>query len=211
LGKYFSAAFWITFYGANNGFTFPVLGSLFIISFTESCCFIIPPDFLLPMLAIGKSLGEIVLLTLFTAGASVIGAAFGYFIGMKGGQPVLHRFFKPEKTDKVEKLFQKYDVWAIGIAAFTPIPYKVFTISAGVFNLHFMRFLAVSVVARGTRYMLISLLSYSLLKDRTPDEVIHYLHSSDFKLLTLAIAAGAILVYLIYRKFFRRQGSPQPA
>ncbi len=197
--KYFTIAFWITFYGVNNGITFNVLASLFIISFTESCCFVIPPDFLLPLLAIGKPLGIVIFLTLFTTFASVVGAAFGYFIGQRGGQPLLKKLFKKEKLQKVETMFQKYDVWAIGIAAFTPIPYKVFTISAGAFNLHFIRFMIVSIFARGTRYMLIAMISFMLLKNKTPDEVIRYLESSDFKILTLAIAGGVILLFFLYR------------
>lgn len=212
MGKYFTIAFWITFYSANNGMTFKVLASLFIISFTESCCFVIPPDFLLPLLAIDKPLGAIIFLTLFTTLASVIGAAFGYFIGKKGGQPLVDRLFKKEKVDKVETLFQKYDVWAIGIAAFTPIPYKVFTIMAGVFDLHFIRFLIVSLFARGTRYMLISMISYMLLKNMTANEVIDYLHGPEFKLLTLAIAGGVIVLYLVYRLIMRsRRKAAAPA
>lgn len=190
---------WIEFFTRNNGISVETLTTLFIISFTESCCFVIPPDFLLPIIAIDKPLWAVLFLTLFTIFASVVGAAFGYLIGQKGGQPVLHKFFKPEKTEKVEKMFQKYDVWAIGIAAFTPIPYKVFTISAGVFNLHFKRFMLVSIAARGLRYMLIAMISFVILKGKTVAQVEAYFHSTDFKLLTLGIAIAVIVAYVLYR------------
>lgn len=195
----FTLHYWIEFFTKNNGISVETLTTLFVISFTESCCFIIPPDFLLPIIAIGKPLWAVVFLTLFTIAASVIGAAFGYFIGQKGGQPLLHKVFKPEKTDKVEHLFQKYDVWAIGIAAFTPIPYKVFTISAGVFNLHFKRFMMVSIAARGLRYMLIAMISYVILKGKTVAQVEEYFHSTEFKLLTLGIAGAVILIYIVVK------------
>lgn len=191
--------YWIEFFTRNNGISAETLTTLFIISFTESCCFIIPPDFLLPIIALDKPLWAVVFLTLFTIAASVIGASFGYFIGQKGGQPLLHKVFKPEKTENVEHLFQKYDVWAIGIAAFTPIPYKVFTISAGVFNLHFKRFILVSIVARGLRYMLIAMISYVILKGKTVEQVEAYFHSADFKLLTMGIAVAVIVIYVVLR------------
>ncbi|HOC90801.1 MAG TPA: VTT domain-containing protein [bacterium] len=198
--QYFTTAFWITFFGsatlAPSGYI-----ALFIISFTESCCFIIMPDVLLPFIAFGKSLEMVVLITLWTSFASVVGACFGYLIGKKGGQPLLHKFFSREKTDKVETLFQKYDMWAIGIAAFTPIPYKVFTISAGVFNLNIPRFILVSAIFRTTRYMLIAMISFYFLNKMgwTPKDVEGYLHSSDFALLTVEIAGAFIALYLIIR------------
>ncbi|MFC1474489.1 YqaA family protein [bacterium] len=211
MGPYFTVDFWIRFFTENNGFTPDVFSALFIISFTESCCFIIPPDFLLPFVAIGKPAWAVIVLTLFTTFASVVGAMFGYLIGKWGGQPLLHKFFKKEKTDKVEDLFQKYDTWAIGIAAFTPIPYKVFTVSAGVFNLHFTRFIIVSIFARGTRYMLIAMISYMALKNMTPQQVSDYLHGPQFKLVTLGIFATFVGLYLIYRKVVGKNKEPAAA
>ncbi|HOO56595.1 MAG TPA: VTT domain-containing protein [bacterium] len=211
--KYLSTNYWVHFFAAGT-LSFSGFVSLFIISFTESCCFIIPPDLFLPFLAFNKTFEYLLFIVLFTSFASVCGAAFGYFIGQKGGQPLLHKFFKKDKTDKVEHLFQQYDIWAIGIAAFTPIPYKVFTISAGVFNLHFIRFMLVSAIARTTRYMLIAFISFYFLNklNMTPDEVELYLHGPQFKLLTIGIATGVILIYFIYRMIKKRgKNSAQPA
>lgn len=210
MGKYFSAAFWVTFFTAHNGFTPEVLVPLFIISFTESCCFIIPPDFFLPMLALNKTLIQVVNITLFTVFASICGAACGYVIGKWGGQPILHKMFKKEKIDKVEQMFLKYDAWAIAIAAFTPIPYKVFTITAGVFNMNFAKFMAVSIAARGTRYMLIALISYSFLKNMTPEEVIAFLESPKFSMLTIGIFAAVVVLYVLYRVVFKKK-NPEAA
>ncbi len=89
---------------------------------------------------------------------SVLGAALGWAIGAYGGYPLLHRFFKEEKVQAVERLYQRYGVFAILMAAFTPIPYKVFTIASGVFRYNLLGMLAVSVVGRGARFFLVAYL-----------------------------------------------------
>jgi membrane protein YqaA with SNARE-associated domain len=133
-----------------------VLSSL---SLSESAFFIIPPEILLiPMALANKEMALIY--GLITTIFSVVGAALGYFIGKKGGQPILNKLFSKEKTDKVQTMFHRYDTGAIFISAFTPIPFKVFTIAAGVFDLDFKKFLFTSLLGRGTRYMLIAGLVY---------------------------------------------------
>lgn len=133
-----------------------VLSSL---SLSESAFFIIPPEVLLiPMALANKEMALIY--GLITTIFSVIGAALGYFIGKKGGQPILNRLFSEEKTTKVQTMFHRYDTGAIFISAFTPIPFKIFTIAAGVFDLDFKKFLITSFFGRGTRYMLIAGLVY---------------------------------------------------
>jgi len=69
-------------------------------------------------------------LAFITTAGSVLGAIFGYFIGFKGGRPLLEKFVSKDKISLVHDYFAKYDVWAIGVAGFTPIPYKIFTISS---------------------------------------------------------------------------------
>jgi membrane protein YqaA with SNARE-associated domain len=129
------------------------------LSFSESAFFIIPPEILLiPMALANKELA--LMYGLITTIFSVFGAAFGYFIGKKGGQPILNKLFSEEKITKVQTLFHRYDTGAIFISAFTPIPFKIFTIAAGVFDLNFSRFLLVSFLGRGARYMLLAGLIY---------------------------------------------------
>jgi len=83
---------------------------------------------------------------------SVLGGIFGYFIGLKGGLPVLKKFVKEDKIKTAHYLFNKYEAWTIFIAGFTPIPYKVFTIAAGVFYINFKKFVVASIFGRGLRF-----------------------------------------------------------
>jgi membrane protein YqaA with SNARE-associated domain len=133
--------------------------ALFVFSFWESSFFPIPPDPLLIAMAVADpSLAPFYALVCTIA--SVLGASFGYLIGNKGGRPLVDRFFKGEKVRAAERLYQRYDVWAVGAAAFTPIPYKVFTITAGVASLNFFRFILVSFVGRGARFFLVGMAIY---------------------------------------------------
>src|SRR5690606_27734878 len=116
--------------------------SLFWLSFVESIFFPIPPDVVLLPLSALRPDGAPLYGLLATVG-SVSGAAIGYAFGLWGGRPLLQRFVSGERIHQVETLFQRYDGWAIGIAGFTPIPYKVFTLAAGVFRLSIPRFLIV--------------------------------------------------------------------
>ena len=68
-----------------------------------------------------------------TSIASTLGGIFGYLIGKRAGRPILSRFIKEENFHKIEDMFARYGGWAVAVAGFTPIPYKVFTIASGYF------------------------------------------------------------------------------
>jgi membrane protein YqaA with SNARE-associated domain len=87
---------------------------------------------------------------------SVLGGALGYGIGWYGGRPVLKKIMGQERVDVVHDYFQRYEAWAILIAGFTPIPYKIFTIGAGAFFVDFKTFMVASVVSRGARFFLVA-------------------------------------------------------
>lgn len=133
--------------------------ALAVLAFVESSFFPIPPDVLLISLALiqpHQSFGYALICTAF----SVLGGMFGYAIGRYGGRPILERFMSTAKIQVVERYYQRYDVWAVGMAGFTPIPYKVFTISAGTFLLDFKRFIVASALGRGGRFFLVAGLFY---------------------------------------------------
>jgi membrane protein YqaA with SNARE-associated domain len=94
--------------------------------------------------------------------ASVAGGIAGYLIGA-GAWHVLGDFFfayvpgvTPEAFQGIQDLYVRYDFWAVFIAGLTPIPYKVFTLSAGVFSINFPVFVLASVLSRGLRFFVIA-------------------------------------------------------
>ena len=131
--------------------------ALFVLSAAESIIFPVPPDPLLIALGVGNPSFALVFAAVCLLG-SLVGAGIGYLIGMWGGRPVVDRLFSQDKIQFVERKYQRYDVWAILIAALTPIPYKVFTVTAGMFRLHFGRFMLASLLGRGARFFAVGLL-----------------------------------------------------
>lgn len=131
---------------------------LFLLSFMESSFFPIPPDVILIPMCLAQPQNALMFAAIATIG-SAIGGMFGYAIGRFGGRPTLDFFFKKQqdKIAEVEKLYNKYGVWAVGAAAFTPIPYKIFTIASGVFKMNLIGFTIVSIVGRGMRFFIVAL------------------------------------------------------
>jgi membrane protein YqaA with SNARE-associated domain len=125
--------------------------ALFLNAVAESSFSPFPPDVLLIALSILRpplACGYAAICSL----GSVLDGVLGCFLGLKGGRPLLQRLISEERIRFVERYYQKYDIWAVGIAGFTPIPYKAFTISAGVFVLDLKRFILVSVISRSARF-----------------------------------------------------------
>lgn len=139
--------------------------ALFVLAMAESSFFPIPPDPLLIALclgAAGKSLRFAAVATL----ASVVGGILGYGLGA-GLWHVAEGWFyayvpgvSPEAFARVQGLYDRYDFWAVFLAGLTPIPYKVFTLSAGVFSVNFPIFVVASVLSRGLRFFLLAALIY---------------------------------------------------
>lgn len=129
---------------------------LFVIAFAESSFFPVPPDVLLIPLALARTSWALLLAAIAAAG-STVGGLLGYYLGAKGGRPLLQRVFKAEKVALVQGYYRPYDVWAVGMAGFTPIPYKLFSSSAGAFGLDLKRFILASIVGRGGRFFLVGL------------------------------------------------------
>ncbi len=128
--------------------------ALFVLAFAESSFFPIPPDVLLIALAVISPPLALAYAAVCTVG-SVLGGMFGYVIGLKGGKPLLERLVSKEKIATVHAYYDHYNAWAVGIAGFTPIPYKVFTIAAGVFYINFRIFVLASCLGRGGRFFLV--------------------------------------------------------
>ncbi|MBL8973826.1 MAG: DedA family protein [Myxococcales bacterium] len=134
--------------------------ALFVLAFTESSFFPIPPDILLIALALSAPSRAFRFAAWCTL-ASVLGGLFGYFIGYALWavfEPYLiNRVFSQENFDLVTAKYNEYGALAVFIAAFTPIPYKVFTVAAGVAKLNLFGFTGASILGRGGRFFLVAL------------------------------------------------------
>lgn len=132
--------------------------ALFLLAFSESSFFPIPPDILLIALAVAIPKKSLKYALICSAG-SVLGGCFGYLIGWKFmaliGSRIVEFYGIAPKIEYIKILYNRYDAWAVGIAGFTPIPYKVFTISAGIFKINFMVFFLASVVSRSARFFIV--------------------------------------------------------
>lgn len=128
------------------------------LSFAESSFFPIPPDVMLAPMALSqpqKAWYYAFLTTLF----SVLGGIFGYFIGVYAGgaiEPWLIENGYGEKFEAAKTWFGNYGVWAVLAAGFSPIPYKIFTITAGILGMFFPAFLIASIIGRGARFFLVA-------------------------------------------------------
>lgn len=134
--------------------------ALFVLAFAESSFFPIPPDVLLVALALGRPTGAFRFAAVCAAG-SVLGGIAGYGIGLgltDVAHRMLHWFASDATIADVQRKFAENTFLAIAIAGFTPIPYKVFTIAAGIFHVSFPVFVAASLVSRGTRFFLEAIL-----------------------------------------------------
>lgn len=137
--------------------------ALFLLAFSESSFFPIPPDVLLIALAVAVPRKSIRFALICTAG-SVLGGCFGYLIGWQFmssvGDKIVTFYGLDDKVDYIGNLYRNYDAWAVGVAGFTPIPYKVFTIAAGIFRINFAVFILASFVSRAARFLLVGSLIY---------------------------------------------------
>jgi len=136
---------------------------LFLVAVAESSFFPIPPDVFLMALCIGSPKKSFRYAGICAVG-SVLGGMFGYGLGFWfmdiAGSRIIELYGLADKYELVQELYQKYDAWAVGVAGFTPLPYKVFTITAGAFQINFPTFVAVSLVSRAARFFLVAALIY---------------------------------------------------
>lgn len=133
--------------------------ALFALAFLESSVFPVPPDVLLIPLCLGHPQRAFFFALIASLG-SVFGGMAGYALGYYGGRPILLRLFRPEWVAAVEEKFDRYNAWATGIAGFTPLPYKLFTVSGGAFRIDFRIFTLASAISRSLRFFLIAGLLY---------------------------------------------------
>lgn len=131
------------------------------LSFIEAIFFPIPPDVLLIALTLGArqhwfkfALGCMI--------ASVLGGLIGYGIGSYAWDSLHDTFyhyipgFTPAKFETISQYYKEYDFWVVFTAGFTPIPFKVITVTAGVCSINLPIFIIASALSRGARFFLVA-------------------------------------------------------
>ncbi|MBL8027384.1 MAG: DedA family protein [Fibrobacteres bacterium] len=174
--------------------------ALAILAFAESSFFPVPPDVLLIGLNLGKpkkAFYYAFICSLF----SVLGGMLGYFIGTMLWQVVSGFFFSyipgftPAIFAKVQAMYLEYGFFAVLIAGFTPIPYKVFTIASGVFALNFPLFVLASAISRSLRFFIVSTLIYFF------GETIKKYIDKYFNILSFVFVVLIVLGFLLIKLF----------
>ena len=165
------------------------------LTFAESSFFPIPPDVMLAPMVLARRERAWYLATL-TTGASVLGGLFGYLIGMylytQVGERVVEFYHAEETFIEIHSWFEEYGIWVILAAGFTPIPYKLFTITAGTLSMTLAPFVLFSLVGRGARFFLVAGLIF------WGGEPFERVIRKYIDLIGWAILIALVLLYLVY-------------
>lgn len=169
---------------------------LFGVAVAESSFFPIPPDVFLMALCISLPKKSFRFAAICAVG-SVLGGAIGYGLGLGFmdtlGSKIIALYGLADKYEIVQHLYQKYDALAVGAAGFTPLPYKLFTITAGAFKINFATFMVVSLVSRSARFFLVAAFIY---KFGAP---VRTFIERYFNLLTILFLILLVLGYLLIK------------
>ena len=128
------------------------------LSFAESSFFPVPPDVMLAPMALADT-SKAWRFALITTIASVLGGAAGYLLGVFAFeliQPWLEQGGYLDRYNMAVSWFERWGVWVVFLAGFSPIPYKLFTIAAGVVSMAFVPFMIASFIGRGARFFLVA-------------------------------------------------------
>lgn len=170
---------------------------LFIHSFIDAIIFPVPAFFTQVSLSVVNPGSA---LWLATAGfiACLLGTPFGYWIGKSVGHSLLYKLLKREWIDSATAMFQKNGETAILFGAFTPIPFKAFTILAGCLNFPLWRLIAYAAIGRSVKFYVVGILFYYY--GRTAEGMV-----MDVSLYILAAAAPLLAIYLLVRRIVRKR------
>ena len=172
--------------------------ALFVLAFTESSFFPIPPDVLLIALALSIPAKSFRYALICSAG-SVLGGLFGYFIGWQlmdlVGFPIMKFYGILEQYETVRQSYEEYNAVIVFIAAFTPIPYKLITITAGAFKLNILTFTIASLIGRAARFFLVAWLIHKF-GQRIKEFIEKY-----FDILSLIFVGLVVLGFIIATKW----------
>jgi membrane protein YqaA with SNARE-associated domain len=135
------------------------IAGMFIHSFIDAIIFPIPAFFTQVSLSMLTPENALWLATIGYI-ACLLGTPLGYLIGKKFGEPVLHKFLKKKWVDKTTESFNKNGEAAILIGAFTPIPFKVFTILSGAFHYSLWKLIGYAAIGRAVKFYIVGIAFY---------------------------------------------------
>lgn len=166
------------------------------LSCSESMFFPIPPDVMLAPMALSQPQKAWRFVTITTI-ASVIGGVLGYLLGYFAFetmiQPLVIDMGYQAKLEQATLWFEEYGVWVVFLAGFSPIPYKVFTITAGFMHMALLPFIVASTIGRGLRFFLVA----ALMKYGGP--MMELKLKKYIEVIGWATVAIAVVLYLIFR------------
>ncbi len=172
--------------------------SLFFIAVIESIFFPIPPDVLLIPLAITKQDKALWFAFVCSLG-STIGGAIGYWLGSFSSS-IFKKIVSSVYFERASSLYNKYNAWATAIGGFTPLPYKVFALSAGFLKVDFKTFFIATLISRSARFFLIGG-SIFIWGEEIEFFIVNYLGE-----ITFALVVVVALIYFLVVKFFSSDG-----
>jgi membrane protein YqaA with SNARE-associated domain len=171
--------------------------SLAAVSFAESSFFPIPPDVVLAPMVLARRDRAFLYAGLCTL-ASVLGGMFGYAIGLflePLGIAILEFFGHPEGKAEFDALFERFGIWFVMIAGFTPVPYKLITIASGMAHFDFLTFIWASAVSRGARFFAVA----AILKYLGPAMLQEFERRLNlYTVLLLVLLVGGVLALKVF-------------
>lgn len=173
--------------------------ALAVLAFIESAFFPIPPDVLQIALSVSKprrSFWYAAITSVFSVLGGILGYYIGYFLFESVGKTIIASLGYQEHFSMVGELFKANAFLAILAAAFTPIPYKVFTIGAGVWQIGLSTLIIASIIGRSGRFFLVATLTY-LLGARVKVFIEKYFNWLSLILFSLVVLGYFAIKYLI--------------
>ena len=169
---------------------------LYFISFIEAIFFPIPVDPLLAILVLNNK-QKYIELTIFCTLASVIGGLIGWLLGYVIEEEIEELFtiipwIKDDNFNTVKIAFDKHGILIIFLGAFTPLPFKIISVTSGVFHINIVVFFVMSLIGRGLRFFLVSMIVKNF-----GDKGVYLLKKHTFVFSTL-VGLMLILLYFIF-------------
>ncbi len=167
------------------------------LSFSESSFFPIPPDVMLAPMSLaqpGKAFRFALLTTIFSVLGGMLGYGIGFFM-LDSIENWLQGSHYWQNYQLAESWFKDWGFWAIFVAGFSPIPYKVFTIAAGALQMVFVPFVLASMIGRGARFFLVAML-IAAGGEKLESKLRQYMDIIGWAVVAIVVIGGIIYKYL---------------